>query len=226
MGRRSEGGRRSRDGAGNRRPGAGPDPTRGDSLAGPADSTRPRNPWPRLLAFFAVVAISLVLVGVCVASFASPPPRDLRLPATSLDTGVPRFYPVIPFGADRAGMTYGAWVASDGEQVRAYLARHPASGCRIDWGAPAPTEETSRGAFVDPCGDDRYAIDGRALTEDAPRDLDQFPVRIESGEVIVDIERLRLGECRNTNEACSPPGEARFVEVPGDELPENFVAPE
>ncbi|MGE3857564.1 MAG: hypothetical protein AB7G21_11480, partial [Dehalococcoidia bacterium] len=55
--------------------GASPRPPSGDTLGGPPDSSRPANPWPRLLAFGAVVLVSLVLAGTCLASYASPPPR-------------------------------------------------------------------------------------------------------------------------------------------------------
>jgi hypothetical protein len=198
---------------------------RGDALAGPPDSTRPRNPWPRLLAFFAALALAVLLVGVCVVSFATPPPRDLRLDVTSIEPGLPRFLPVIPFGADPNGFTYGAWITTDGAGVAAYLARQPQTTCRLEWSAAVTTEADARGAFVDPCGDARYTIDGTVADGSAGRDLDAFPTRIDGGEIIVDITTLRLGNCvAEATGACSPPDEERFIDVPNDELPDDFVA--
>ena len=180
---------------------------RGDALSGPPDSSRPRNPWPRLLAFFAVVALAIVLVGVCVVSFASPPPRDLRLQVTEIEPGLPRFLPVIPFGADQNGFTYGAWIAYDGQNAAAYLARHPETRCRLQWDGTARATEQATGAFVDPCGQALYGFDGRALEGTAAKDLDSFPVEVTNREIIVDITRLRLGECREDGaRACSPSG--------------------
>ncbi len=198
-----------------------------DALSGPPDSTRPRNPWPRLLAFFAVVALGLVLVGVCIASFASPPPRELRVDTTEMEPTLPRFFPVVPFGADPNSLTYGAWVTYDGQQAFAFLARQPETTCRLTWDATRSSNDNDGrlGAFVDPCGDARYNFTGQALDDSAPKDMDVFPARIEAGDIVVDLTRLRLGHCREDGAAaCSPVGEARFIEVPRNELPENFAA--
>src|SRR5262245_41996467 len=91
----------------------------GDALSGPADMQRPANPWPRLLAFAAVLGVCAVLLGLCVVTFANPPRRELKLGLAELATGTPKFVPVTAFGADDRGNTYGAWVTlqSDGAAV-------------------------------------------------------------------------------------------------------------
>ncbi len=81
----------------------------GDVLGGPADATRPSNPWPRILAFALVVAIGIGLAAVCIVSFASPPPREVRVPVANLQPGAPVFTPVTTFGNDRQQRTYGVW---------------------------------------------------------------------------------------------------------------------
>lgn len=203
----------------------------GDVLAGPPDGGRPANPWPRLLAFALVVAAGLLLAGVCVVTFARPPQRELRVELAALNPGTPRLLPVTPFGADRDGFTYGAWVTvlPDG-RVAALLSRNPDSLCAVRW-EPTAQEGGQTGVFVDRCGPARYAADGGVLAA-AARDLDAFPAHLEGATVVVDLTQVQLGVCRAADAAdadadadamvCSRDGHPEVRSLPKGALPAEF----
>jgi hypothetical protein len=195
-----------------------------DTIAGPPDSTRPRNPWPRLLAFFAAIGVLVFGLGYCVVSVATPPPRELRIARDAIEIGLPLFVPVTPFGADRDGFTYGAWVTYDGTRAAAYLGRSPETLCRLSWDAVYQYGTNQVGAFVDRCGDARYDFEGEVLDGSAPKDMDVFPVQLDRGDIVVDITRLRLGHCREAGAAaCSPEGDPQEISVPTRELGPRFA---
>ena len=50
-----------------------------------------------------------------------------------LAVGVPRFFPVTTFGADRDGNTYGAWVTVLTDRTVAVLSLGSASRCNLKW---------------------------------------------------------------------------------------------
>lgn len=201
-------------------------------LAGPADATRPSNPWPRLIVFFGVVAGTLVLVGLCSVSFLNTPDREIRVRMSEFQAGTPKFLAVVSFGHDRSQMTFGAFLAvsedaapGDDAQAFALFSREPDSGCNLSWERTAPgmTVELNGGTFVDPCSEARYAFDGRALHDGATRDLHQFPVRREVTGYVVNFEEITLGECRGDNvQGCSPPGQPVMRDVPRGLLPPDF----
>lgn len=196
----------------------------GDALSGAPDSSRPANPWPRLLAFGAVVAIILLLTGTCIVSYARPPERELRANITEFSVGVPKFIQVTTFGADASGRTYGAWVTVFArDRVVALLSRDVDTLCHVRWDAHAPTSD-GLGAFVDPCGPARFASDGSVLNNSAPRDLHAFPVSIEGQTVAVHVSSIILGACRADGAAgCSKQGRPAEVRaVPNDALPPEF----
>ena len=202
----------------------GPDASRqdGDALAGAPDSSRPLNPWPRLLAFGAVLLIIIVLTGTCLVSYARPPERELRAPVTEFALGVPKFMPVTTFGADASGRTYGAWVTVNGDgSVTAVLSRDASTLCHVRWDGGAPGAEVKAGVFVDPCGPARYGADGAALNNTAPRNLHTFPARLEARTiVIVPIATLTLGACRADGATgCSAAGSTQTRTVPSTGLP-------
>jgi menaquinol-cytochrome c reductase iron-sulfur subunit len=82
-----------------------------------------------------------------------------------------------------------AWIVKrpDGT-VRAYSPACPHLGCAYRW-------EGSRRQFVCPCHGSRFGVDGAVLGGPAPRPLDRYQVKVESG-------RLWLGPVE-------PPGEAQ-----------------
>jgi hypothetical protein len=190
------------------------------------DSTRPRNVWPRLLAFGLVVVIGIGAVIACIASFAgSVPHRQLTVAADRLEPGQPLLLPVTTWGADPAGHTFGAWVVilPDGSGVRAYLSRDPSSGCQVQWKVVV-TDGVAQGAFVDQCHPEiRYDVNGAPAPGAAViRALDHFDVRVLNGKVIVPIEQVQLGDCAagaTPQTACSAPGGApRFQGLPAGPL--------
>lgn len=201
-----------------------PEPGDGDALGGAPDSNRPANPWPRLLAFAAVVVTMIVLAGACLVSYARPPQRELRSHITEFSPGVPKFMPVTTLGADRSGRTFGAWVTmTGGGRVVALLSRDAATLCHVRWDAGAPNGGPQTGALVDPCGKARYASDGAVLDQSAARDLHAFPARIEGQTVIVNLMTITLGACRASGATgCSAAGQAEVRTLPSAELPPDF----
>ncbi len=197
----------------------------GDVLAGPADSTRPANPWPRLLAFGLGVAALVVLAGLCVSSFASAPNREIRVRDSEYQPALPKFLAVPSFGADGDGRTYGAYlVVDDAEQVAAaFFSRAPHTGCNVRWDGTARYED-GIGLFLDPCSDARFDIEGRAMEETSPVDLHQFEARREANSYVVSFDDLILGTCRDGDATgCSPEGEQITRDVPSGELPDDFA---
>ena len=196
----------------------------GDALGGPADGSRPSNPWPRILAFFLVVAIAIGLTAVCVVSFASPPPREIRVPLANLQPGTPVFTAVTTMGNDRQQRTYGVWVAQDANgRIVALLSRSAGSTCHVPWEATAKVGNVT-GIYTDPCGAGRWGLDGSVLDASATKDLDEFRTRREDGQVIVDITRVLLGTCRvETALGCSREGAPLERALPKGPLPIDFA---
>jgi len=201
---------------------ASPRPPSGDTLGGEPDSSRPLNPWPRLLAFGAVVLLAVLLTGTCLVSYARPPQRELREPFEEFSLAVPKFLPVTTFGADSTGRTFGAWVTVNPDgRVSAVLSRSPETGCHVRWDGGAPGAALQNGAFTDPCGPGRYDAEGRALNGTAPRDLHTFPGRIDGRtEVVIPVGTLTLGACRAEGATgCSAAGAAETRKLPQTGLP-------
>ena len=192
-----------------------------DALSGAPDDSRPRNPWPRLLAFGAVLLTLIVLTGTCLVSYARPPERELRHAITEFSPGVPKFVPITTFGADSNGRTYGAWITLTPEgRAVAVLSRGPESQCHVQWngGTAAATQPT--GAFIDPCAPARYTSNGAAIEGTAPRDLHAFPARIEGRVVVVNLMSITLGACRADSATdCSKQGAPVVRTVPSQGLP-------
>jgi hypothetical protein len=200
-------------------------------LSGPADYTRPANPWPRLLAFAAVVLGAFALAGLCFVSFADTPDREIRVRDTEFQPGFARFLPVQAFGSDADLNTYGAFLAvpadagSGGQGARAFLSRSPDTNCNLRWEGATHYEGVT-GVFVDPCSEARFAFDGVALHPGAARDLHRLDVRREANSYVVSFEVLTLGLCRDAHTpedgACSPAGAPVTRTVPKTELGEDF----
>lgn len=196
----------------------------GDALGGPPDSSRPANPWPRLLAFGACLLIMTVLAGTCLVSYARPPVREIKEPITEFELGTPKFFPITTFGADRAGRTYGVAVNvhPDGT-ASAVLTKDAETHCTLRWDGTAPggAGAPRNGAFVDPCGPARYTSDGAAHAGTTPSSLHSFPARVEDRRlVIVDLSMLTLGACGpTTTRACSTAGKPELRSMPSTGLP-------
>lgn len=196
----------------------------GDALGGPADVSRPSNPWPRILAFVLVLAIGIGLAGVCVVSFASPPPREIRVPVVNLQPGVPVFTPITTFGNDRQQRTYGVWAATDANgRTASLLSRSAASTCHVRWDATARVGGVT-GVYVDPCGAGRWSIDGSVIDETATKNMEEFRSSRDDGDVVIDITRVLLGTCRAEKAlGCSRKGTPLERQVPKGALPVDFA---
>ena len=196
----------------------------GDVLGGPADATRPSNPWPRILAFVFVVAIGVGLGTVCLVSFASPPPREIRIPVANLQPSVPVFTAITTFGNDHQQRTYGVWTGIDPNgRIFALLSRSAASTCHIRWDATANVGAMT-GAYVDPCGAGRWSFGGTVLDGTATKDMEEFRTRRDSDQVVVDITRVLLGACRTERLiGCSREGIPLERVIPKGALPAAFA---
>lgn len=196
----------------------------GDALSGPVDSSRPSNPWPRLLAFGAFVLAMIAIAGVCFASFANTPDREIRVRHSEYERGLPRFLPVTSLGFDERNRTFGAYLAVpfESDEALALLSRDPVSGCNVEWQALA-TSGAIRGIFVDPCSEARYTFEGVALHEGAHSDLHHLDVVREVTGYVVSFEEVTLGHCRTTaTDGCSRDGAPVRIEVPSTALPADF----
>lgn len=163
------------------------------------------------LALAAVVGI--VLVGACLSLVVSSTPKHtLEVPLGELTAGLPRFYPQPSFGADANGRTFGVWVlvpATGG--TRAFSAQDPGSGCFVNWRGEL-TVEGETGVFRDSCSDTSYSRDGEIVSGTGLRGIDAFEVEVTRTAVVVDLERVRLGRCRDgvAEAGCSTPGVPRY----------------
>ncbi len=195
------------------------------------DSTRPRNVWPRLLAFAFVVVGAGVAVIACVAAFArSVPPRELTVPLAQLEPGRPQLLAVTTWGADRGGHTFGAWVVimPESGDAHAYLSRDPATGCQVVWRVVAQAGRPTHDAFVDACDASvEFGLDGTPSGTAAPppRALDHFEVAVANGKLTVPIEQVQLGDCvpgatgaAYDSAGCSSAGAPRFKNLPAGPL--------
>lgn len=203
------------------------------------DSTRPRNVWPRLIAFGILVLVAIGAVVACVAAFAgSVPPRQLSVPLAQVEVGLPRLLPVATWGADSHGNTFGAWVVimPDNGDAHAYLSRDPASGCQVQWKIVVDGG-VAKDAFVDACNPAvQFGLDGKPTGAPVPRTLDHFDVSLVNGKLVVPIEQVQLGDCSSPGAAtatptpsagsggvldgagCSTPGHPLFKHLPAGPL--------
>lgn len=77
------------------------------------------------------------------------------------------------------------WLVKLGDETfLALLTRDPRLGCTIVW-VPNLKVADGTGAFRNPCHSQVYNLNGRCLLGPCIRGMDQFPVRIEKGEVQV-----------------------------------------
>jgi hypothetical protein len=160
------------------------------------DDTRPRNPWPRLLALGAVLLLIFVGFSTCLVIFVNTGAEpELRLQLDELDPGLPRFEPVTPWGADPQRFTYGAWIVHTADLgTQAFFSRNVGSTCNVQW-LPAQQAAGATGVFRDRCDGSTFAIDGTPIDGPAPRHLDQFEVQFELDEVIVNVRSISIGAC-------------------------------
>lgn len=91
----------------------------------------------------------------------------------------------IPYKIIREEVTF--WLVHTDEALLALDPHTPDwRRCEYDWESP-----NSR--FVDPCHGSKFALDGDLLEGPANQSLDRYRVRIEEGEIVVDLERVISG---------------------------------
>lgn len=78
------------------------------------------------------------------------------------------------------------WVVRRGSDVTAWTVVCPHLGCAVDYRG-----DTAR--FVCPCHDSVFDRGGRRVSGPSPRDLDRLEVRVENGDVFVQLVRFQKG---------------------------------
>jgi hypothetical protein len=181
-----------------------------DALSGPADLTRPRNPWPRLFLAALVITSLLVLFGVCSVKFLSTPDPVVRVPADEVQLDLPRLLPIVSFGADSSGSTYGIWILITSDELFGLIS-YGESGCHIDWDRIANT-------FQDPCTNNVYTRQGLAITEDAQRHMHRVKVTYDAailGRYVVDLSTIELSVCLSgATIPCASGSDEILIEMP------------
>ena len=87
----------------------------------------------------------------------------------------------VPLGA--------CWLLRRGGEVQALSTVCPHAGCAVDYDA-------KRAAFVCPCHDSTFALDGERLSGPAPRALDRLDTIITGGRVRVAWRRFRTATAK------------------------------
>jgi len=178
------------------------------------EERRPRSTAKVLGSLVLAVMAGIVLLALCTSLLVSSTPKHtLEVPLSEVTTGLPRFYPQPSFGADTDGRTFGVWVlVPDSGATRAFAAQDPSSGCFVNWRGDRTVGGVTE-VFVDGCSGSSYDQEGAVVAGPAARGLDGFEVERTGAAIVIDLERLRLGLCREGAVAtgdCSAPGQARY----------------
>lgn len=107
---------------------------------------------------------------------------------------------------------------ADGE-LRALYQKCPHLGCRV------PFCESS-GRFECPCHGSVFNRKGEYIHGPAPRGMDSFPVREESGEIVVDTGRVVPGPPRGVRTLKETPGPSCLGREPSGDAGDHTMAPE
>lgn len=108
-------------------------------------------------------------------------PITARLPAVLMD----------PSSQGEATVRINIARLADGT-VLAFVGRDPRNGCTLPW-RPTFRFEQREGWFRDPCHGSTYDVEGRRVFGPSSRDLDRFPVRVDGGRVLVNIDEATKG---------------------------------
>lgn len=84
---------------------------------------------------------------------------------------------------DRKEKTGFVWVVADAQgsdQLTAFSAVCSHTGCNVAW-------QSGEAMFVCPCHQGKYDINGEVISGPPPRPLERLPVRIENGQVSVQL---------------------------------------
>jgi Rieske Fe-S protein len=80
-----------------------------------------------------------------------------------------------------------AFIRRIGEQLDARSAICPHLGCAVGY-------DRAQNNYLCPCHDSRFGIDGTKLTGPSERGLDQLPLQIVNGRVMLTWERYKIGQ--------------------------------
>ena len=83
----------------------------------------------------------------------------------------------------------GCWLVRQGRSVRALSTVCPHAGCAVDW-------DQAGGAFVCPCHDSRFALDGTRRSGPSPRAMDALDVVVKEGRVAVAWRRFKTATAK------------------------------
>ncbi len=87
-------------------------------------------------------------------------------------------------------VTLGAcWLVRKGESVRALSTVCPHAGCAVDW-------DDGAAAFVCPCHDSRFSLDGERQAGPSPRAMDALDVAVKDGRVAVAWRRFKTATAK------------------------------
>ena len=106
-------------------------------------------------------------------------------PVAGLTPGVPAGFPYSRsikdgwVGSVQAGIAYA--LTQDGQNVTVFSDVCPHLSCRVNWSG-------DRQAYLCPCHDAVFGVDGRVLSGPPPRPLDQFQAKVENGQVMILLE--------------------------------------
>jgi len=78
----------------------------------------------------------------------------------------------------------GCWLVRQGDKVSALSTVCPHAGCAVDW-------DQEGAAFVCPCHDSRFSLDGVRQSGPSPRPLDAFDVDVKDGRISVAWHRFK-----------------------------------
>ncbi len=105
----------------------------------------------------------------------------------------PLWQPVREEVKDQAsGVVYRLQVVRLPDQTQAFRARDTQSGCLLPW-RPEFEFMGRKGWFRDPCHGATYDLTGVCFSGPCPRNLDRFALRIEAGNVQVNVRQLIEG---------------------------------
>jgi len=106
-------------------------------------------------------------------------------PVSGLTPGTPAGFPysqTIQDGwvqSSQSGVAYA--VTQDGQNVKVFSNVCTHLSCRVTW-------QPERNAFVCPCHDGVFGLEGNVIAGPPPRPLDQFQTKIENGQVMILLE--------------------------------------
>ena len=89
-------------------------------------------------------------------------------------------------------------VANAGGHLLAISQKCPHLGCRVPFC-------DSSGRFECPCHGSKFDLGGEWIEGPAPRGMDRYDLRLESGALVVDTSKLVAGPNRGANQFLTPP---------------------